>query len=166
MGCSYKAKEFELPKVTGLAGVPKKVVDAALGGHHQPVVPHRQRLLVAAAKASDPPAEAPKGKLDDGKSPDGKVPKAKSKAKAKPKAKAAAKADDPSNESKGKRPKYEDTIYNIERKKFQATPLDYICVVASHICSLSTCTHAEPKQPRLPTKMPQKEKQARLLEFV
>ena len=116
----FVTQEFELPKVNGLVGVPKKVVEAALGGYHQPVVPHRQRLLVAASKATE--AEAPKGKLDNDESPEGKAAKPKPKAKAKTKAKASP--DAPTTESKGKRPKYEDTIYNIERKKFQAAPLD------------------------------------------
>ena len=51
------AQEFEIP-VTAIPGVPDNVVQAALGGPHRVVVPQRQRLLVAANKATEASKEA------------------------------------------------------------------------------------------------------------
>ena len=108
---SNVAKAVEIPPMGGLAGVPDSVIGAALGGKHHPVVPHRQRLLVAANKTPDIPKEeaaAPKAK-----------PPAKPKAATKPKTAAKAKAD--SSKAKGNRAPHADTEYNIQRKAFFAT---------------------------------------------
>ena len=107
------AQAFEIPAATiGLKGVPQKVMQAALGGKHAPVIPHCQRLLVAAAKQPEIPKEAEDPTNEKEAKP---KPVAKSKASAKPKAGAA------NAKSKGTRPPYADTEYNIQRKAFFAT---------------------------------------------
>ena len=102
--------------MTGIPGVPDSVVQAALGGKHNPVIPQRQRLLVAANKSTEVPKEV--AAADPSKKPPKTKPVAKSKAAAKPKAGAKAKA---SSEAKAKRAPYADTEYNIRRKAFFAT---------------------------------------------
>ena len=113
------AQEFEIP-VTAIPGVPDNVVQAALGGPHRVVVPQRQRLLVAANKATEASKEAA-GTAAPNTGTKAK-PKAKSKAVAKPKA--GAKATPASTaETKAKRAPYADTEYHIQRKAFFATLL-------------------------------------------
>ena len=115
---SNVAQAFEIAAMTGMSGVPDSVVQAAFGGKHNVVVPHRQRLLVAAGKAADAPKPEASEATEAGKK------EKKPKAKAKPKAQAtAAEASAPkkASKSKGTRPPYADTEYNIERKKYFAT---------------------------------------------
>lgn len=131
------AKEFVIPNVTemkGLGCLPGSVVQAALGGVHKPVNPHRQRLLVAANKATEcekvPGAVSSKAKAKS-------KPAAKKAAEAKKeeeaeKEKPAATAEQPESpkpttstgQPKKKRAAYADTAYNVARKKFLQTSLD------------------------------------------
>ena len=109
---------FEIPAVSAISDVPDSVVQAALGGSHSPVVPQRQRLLVAANKG----VEAPKEAADVSKAGNKKTKAnmAASKCKPAPKAKAKAAASD-KQQNKSKRAPYPDTEYNIQRKAFFAT---------------------------------------------
>ena len=101
--------------MTGIPGVPDSVVQAAFKGKHSAVVPQRQRLLVAANKATDVEAAAATAVTSTNAKPGAK-------AKAKPKAGAKAKAEK-TDETKVKRAPYPDTEYNIQRKAFLATLL-------------------------------------------
>ena len=123
--------------MNGVRCLPDVVVQAALGGSHRPINPHRQRLLVAAHKAA-----ASTGNGND-KTPatTSNVPKNNPKAKVKVAKKAAntaanpvedpvaepgsspeptTSADKPLKALKQKRAPYPDTAYNIARKEFFA----------------------------------------------
>ena len=117
---SNLAKAFEIPAMSGLSGIPSTVVQAALGGKHSPIVPQRQRLLVAAKKTPDTPAANAAAAAAAAKA----KPAATKHNKAAAKPKAGAKAKDNNHkdkESKGSRAPYADTEYNIQRKAFFAT---------------------------------------------
>eukprot|EP00439_Symbiodinium_sp_Y106_P025963 s7192_g3.t1 len=112
--------------MTGIPGVPDSVFQAALGGSHRPVVPHRQRLLVAANKQVEVPKEAAeasnsKKQADSKKAKQAAAAKPKAGAKAKAGPKAKAKVTNPDENSKPRRAPYADTEYNIRRKAYFAT---------------------------------------------
>ena len=118
----YLAKEFSL-EYENNSTIPRGAMQACLEGQHKAVNPHRQRLLVAAHKATKAAkpkaakAEAAKPEAAKAKAakPKAAKPKAKrkSKAKGKSKPKAKAKSGNPTN----KKP---DTAYNVERKRFMS----------------------------------------------
>ena len=120
--------------MNGVRCLPDVVVQAALGGKHHPVNPHRQRLLVAAHKAAAPsgpdkiPAttsNAPTKKKKPNIKETKKASETATKAEKAPEESPLATPDSSpkpttSNDkpSKQKRAPYPDTAYNIARKQF------------------------------------------------
>ena len=111
----------------GLGSLPPGVAQAALGGTHTPVNPHRQRLLVAANKAVElkhttsgnskaKTKPKPTTTMKDAAAEEAEIPKTND-------APLDAKTLQPK-----KRAPYPDTAYNIARKKFMATLLDLILI--------------------------------------
>ena len=120
------SQEFEIPsdvQMKGLGSLPGGVVEAALGGTHKPVNPHRQRLLVAANKAVD--LHTTNNKAEAKPKP---KPPLTTKDAAAPEAETTKTNDDPAGGNVNIKPKkrapYADTAYNIARKSFMATLLD------------------------------------------
>ena len=120
----FVAQEFHLPTVK-LTGVPEGVLSAAFGAQ-KPVTPHAQRILVAAKKAFDP--QPCKAKLADPQSKaaaDDNSPSSKTDTE-KPTKKKPGPKPKVTEAPKPKREKYPDTAYNIARKAYFSTFLDYI----------------------------------------
>ena len=113
MGYMYVAEDFHLEYGNYITRIPPEAVAACCAGTHSPVNPHRQRLLVAAHKATNtlpkPKAKAAK------KAPKGKV--AKPKAKGNIKTEAAADLETTCKEL---------TPYAEVKKKFVAQLLGWI----------------------------------------
>ena len=109
----YVAEDFELEHGNYTTRIPPEAVAACCAGTHSPVNPHRQRLLVAAHKATQ---TLPKPKA---KAAAKKAPKGKAKAKAKSKTKAAA------GQTAGTK---ECTAYADAKNKFVSKLLGWIAV--------------------------------------
>ena len=115
---------FSLSSVTNPTSLPSDVVNACLNGRHVPVVPHRQRLLVASIKEARLAKDAPKPKA---------APNEKSK------------ENEPGGEETGlkdtkdavvpKKKAYAPTPYGIAKIEFFAKFLGF----CSHIGSPNTC---------------------------
>ena len=123
---SLVTKEFKLDIVSTQA-VPREAMMACLSGNHKPINPHRQRLLVAAHKATKVLAKEAGSTRPKGTGKRKTVTK-KRKKNTKLKGASALKAqkkDAKPQEASEVKAKKTDTLYNVQRKKFLATLLDW-----------------------------------------